>query len=163
MATGKVKRSLFRTFINIGTIVAPDYALLGEGITTGEIQYNPQTLEETYIHEDSGVTEIESYRPTMPIEASCINGDEVFEFVDALRKERAVLEDAKTDIVNVWLYEVATLGEYPAEKQDVSIQIDSFGGAGGETNKINFTINFLGDPVVGTFNPTTAVFSLGGS
>jgi hypothetical protein len=69
---GKVKRSLFKTFINTGTSEIPDYVLLGPGVTTGEISYNPQTIEETYIHQDSGTTEIESYRPTMAIEASCI-------------------------------------------------------------------------------------------
>lgn len=156
----KVKRSLFRTFLNITpSEVTADYALLGEGVTTAEIGYNPQTTEETYIHEDSGTTEIESYRPTMPVEMSCVAGDEVFEFIDALRKSRAVLDDAKTDVVNVWMYEDAVAGEYPAEQQEVSIQIDSFGGAGGETNKINFTINYLGDPVVGTFDPDTAIFT----
>ena len=160
MTTEKVKRSLFRTFLN----VAPgeqesDYALLGEGVTSAEIQYNPQTTEETYIHQDSGVTEIESYRPTMPVEQSCVAGDDVFDFIDGLRKGRAVLDAAKTDIVNVWLYEDDEAGEYPAEQQDVSIQIDSFGGAGGETNKINFTINFLGDPVAGTFDPEEGAFT----
>jgi len=158
---GKVKRSLFRTFINVGTLVAPDYALLGEGVTTGEIGYNPQTSEETYIHEDSGTTEVESYRPTMPVEASCISGDDVFDFVDGLRKDRAVLDNAKTDVVNVWMYEAEGVAGYPAEKQDVSIQIDSFGGAGGETNKINFTINYIGDPVVGEFDVAAGEFTEG--
>ena len=155
----KVKRSLFKTFVNVGTSETPDYALLGEGITTGEIQYNPQTAEETYIHEDSGTTEIESYRPTMPVEASCIAGDDVFDYIDGLRQARAVLDAAKTDIVNVLLYEDEGLSGYPAEKQNVSIQVDSFGGAGGETNKINFTINYIGDPVAGEFDPDTATFT----
>ncbi len=155
----KVKRSLFRTFINTGTDLAPDYALLGEGVTTGEISYNPQTTEETYIHEDSGTTEVESYRPSMAIEASCVAGDDVFEYIDTLRKARATLADAETDIINVWMYEAEGVAGYPAEKQDVSIQIDSFGGAGGETNKINFTLNFLGDPIVGEFDVDTTTFT----
>ncbi len=156
---GKVKRSLFKTFINTGTSKIPDYVLLGPGVTTGEISYNPQTIEETYIHQDSGTTEIESYRPTMAIEASCISDDDVFEYIDGLRKSRAVLDAAKTDIVNVWLYETEGVSGYPAEKQDVSVQIDSFGGAGGETNKINFTLNFLGDPVLGEFDVDTLTFT----
>jgi len=160
MTTEKVKRSLFKTFLNVApSEQEADYALLGEGVTSAEIQYNPQTTEETYIHQDSGVTEIESYRPTMPIEASCVAGDDVFDFVDGLRRGRAVLDDAKTDIINVWVYEVEGLAGYPAEQQEVSVQVDSFGGAGGETNKINFTINFLGDPVVGEFDPESGIFT----
>jgi len=155
----KVKRSLFKTFLNVGTSEIPDYALLGDGVTNAEIQYNPQTVEETYIHQDSGTTEIESYRPTMPVEMSCVSGDDVFDFIDGLRQSRAVLDAAKTDIVNVWVYEDEGVAGYPAEKQDVSIQIDSFGGAGGETNKINFTINFLGDPVEGEFDVDSGTFT----
>lgn len=159
----KVKRSQFRTFINIGSATVPEYALLGPGVTTGEISYNPQTSEETYIHEDSGTTEIESYRPNMAVEASCIYGDDVFDYIDGLRKNRAVLDEAKTDIVNVWMYEPEGIAGYPAEKQDVSIQIDSFGGAGGETNKINFTINFIGNPVSGEFDVDSLTFTEGSS
>ncbi|MBN1535943.1 MAG: hypothetical protein JW908_04365 [Anaerolineales bacterium] len=155
----KVKRSLFKTFLNVGTPETPDYALLGDGVTNAEIQYNPQTSEETYIHEDSGTTEIESYRPTMPVEMSCVSGDDVFDFIDGLRQSRAVLDAAKTDIVNVWIYEDEGVAGYPAEQQEVSIQIDTFGGAGGETNKINFTINFLGDPVAGEFDVDSGTFT----
>lgn len=154
-----VKRSAFQSFLNTATIVAPDYALIGDGVTTATLNYGPQTLEETYIHQDSGTIEIESYRPTMPIEATCKAGDDVFDFIDGLRKSRAVLDAAKTDVVLVYLYEDAVGGEYPAERQAVSIQIDSFGGDGGAATRINYTINFVGDPVLGTYNPTTGTFT----
>ena len=71
----------------------------------------------------------------------------------------AVLDDAETDIVNVWAYEAGGPTAYPAEKQNVSIQIDEFGGDGGSSVKINYTINFIGDPVPGTFNANTSAFT----
>lgn len=153
-----VKRSQFAAFLNTTPSATATYNLIGDGVVTGVVNYNPQTEEETYIHQDSGVTEVVSYRPTMPIEAKCKDGDAVFEFVDTLRKDRAVLDDAKTDVVLVYLYETPAGGAYAAEKQSVSIQIDSFGGDGGAANVINYTINFIGDPVPGTFNPTTKAF-----
>lgn len=159
MTVSTVKRSQFKAFLNILPSGSASYKLVGDGITTGVINYNPQTLEETYIHQDSGSTEIESYRPNFPIEATAKAGDDVFDFIDDLRQARAVLDDAKTDVVLVYLYEAPVLGEYPAEKQNVSIQIDSFGGDGGASAKINYTINFIGDPVLGTFNPTTLAFT----
>ena len=155
----KVKRSEFRTFLNTGTTATPVWSLLGDGITSAAINYNPQTTEEVYIHQDSGTTEIESYRPTMPVEAKAVSGDDAFDYIDNLRKSRAVLDDAKSEIVNVWLYEAAVSGAYPAERQPVSVQIDDFGGEGGQTVVINFTINYLGDPTPGTFNPTTGTFT----
>lgn len=154
-----IKRSQFKTFLNTTPASTATYSLIGDGVTTGEIAYNPKTTEEMYIHEDTGTTVIEGYAPTMPIEAVAKNGDAVFEYIDGLRKSRAILDDAVTDVVNVWYYETPTLGEYPAEKQAVSIQIDTFGGDGGASNKINYTINYQGDAVLGTFNPTSGVFT----
>jgi len=156
---GKVKRSEFKTFLNTGTSQSPVWSLIGEGVTSGAINYNPETEEEIYIHEDSGTTEITSYKPTMPVEAKAVAGDAAFDFVDNLRVTRAVLADAYAEIVNVWLYEGAVAGEYPAEKQNVSIQIEDFGGEGGATAVINYTINFRGDPTVGTFDPVAGAFT----
>jgi hypothetical protein len=157
--SSSIRRSAFAIFLNVGTQETPDYARIGDGVTTSEISYNPQTREETYIHQDSGVTEIESYRPTMPIEAVAKAGDDVFDYIDGLRKTRAVLDDALTDAVLVYLYESPVEGEYPAEQQPVSVQIESFGGDGGSTVRINYTLNFVGDPVIGTFDPTDADFT----
>lgn len=159
MASNTVKRSQFKTFLNTGTEAVPVWSLIGDGVSSGAISYNPQTLEEIYIHQDSGVTEIESYKPTLPIEATAKSGDPAFDFVDAMRKTRAVLADAHAEVVNVWLYETPTGNAYPAERQPVSIQIDEFGGDGGQSAKINYTVNFMGDPVIGTFDPATKTFT----
>jgi len=156
---GKVKRSQVKSFLNTGTITVPVWSLIGDGVAAATINYNPQTVDETYIHQDSGTTEVESYKPTMPVAAKAVAGNVVFDFVDNLRVTRAVLDAAHTEIVNVWLYETPALNEYPAEKQSVGIQIDDFGGDGGTTTVINYTINYLGDPVLGTFNPTTLAFT----
>lgn len=155
----KIKRSEVMTFVNVNPSGVASYKLLGDGVTTGAIGYNPKTSEETYIHEDSATISVESYAPNLPVEGIAVSGDDVFEFIDGLRVARAVLDDAETDIVNVWAYESGGPTAYPAEKQTVSIQIDEFGGDGGASVKINYTINFIGDPVVGTFNASTSAFT----
>lgn len=152
--TGKIKRSLTKTFLNTGTPAAPTWVLIGDGVTNAVIAMNPKTLEETYISEDSANISIESYSPKLPIEMTALNSDAAFEYIDALRKARSVLADVETEICNVWLYEDFALGYYPAEKQAVSIQSDSIGGEGGSSVKMNYTVNFIDDPVKGTFNPT---------
>jgi len=134
---------------------------MGPGITDQTIAYNPQTEEETYIHEDSGVTELLSYRPTIPTPQTAIAGDPVFDFVDELRQKRAVMGDSKTEIVMVYKYESGSSGAYPAEKQAVGVQIDDFGGEGGGSLTINYTLNFEGDPVNGSFDPSTKSFTPG--
>lgn len=155
----KIKRSQVMTFMNTTPSAAATYSLIGEGVTGGSIAYNPQVEEETYIHQDSATVTVESYSPKLSLEASAVAGDAVFEFIDSLRVARAVLSAAQTDIVNVWAYESGGPTAYPAEKQNVSIQIDEFGGEGGKSVKINYTVNFIGDPVVGTFNASTKAFT----
>jgi len=155
----KIKRSLFATFLNVGTLVAPTWALVGPGVTSGVVNYNPKSTEETYIHEDSASISIDSYAPTLPLEASAINGDPVFEFIDSLRKGRQVLVMAETEIVNVWMYETPSIGYYPSEKQPVSLQTDSFGGDGGGAVKVNYTINYLGSMGRGEFSPASLIYT----
>lgn len=159
MTSVKVKRSEVKTFMNVVPGGTASYKLIGDGVTTGTINYNPEVVTEAYINEDSSNTYVERYAPTLPVEATAKTGDSVFDYIDGLRKNRSVLSAAETDIINVWLYLVAVAGAYPAEKQSVSIQVDSFGGDGGTSSKINYTINFIGDAVKGKYNPTTNTFT----
>ena len=162
MAGTKVKRSKLAIFLDTsGGEETAEWALIGNGVTEQTIAYNPQTSDEVYIHQDSGTTDVESYKPNIPTPMTAIKGDPVFDYVDGLRKARAIGADARTKICIVYLYDTETTGAYPAEQNDCSIQIDDFGGAGGESATINFTINLIGDAVVGTFNPTTKSFTEG--
>lgn len=159
MPVSTIKRLQFKTFLNTGTSVSPVWSLIGDGVTSAKISYNPKTSELIYIHQATGTTEIESYRPTLPIEAVARQGDLAFNFIDNLRVGRAVFDSAYAEIVNVWLYETPAGSVYPAERQSVSIQVEDFGGDGGTAVRINYTINYIGDPIVGTFNPTTLAFT----
>ncbi|RPJ29445.1 MAG: hypothetical protein EHM33_00940 [Chloroflexi bacterium] len=149
----KIKRNQFKSFLNTGTLGSPTWSLVSEGVTSGVVQMNPKTLEETYIGNSNASFSVESYAPVMPIEMTANNGDAVFEWLDAKRIARAVLADAETEIVNVWLYETPSGGYYYAEKMACSVQFDGFGGEGGSSAKINYTVNYLGDPTLGVFKP----------
>ena len=156
----KIKRSQVQSFLQTASSPSIVLSLIGSGVTTGTINYNPETSSETYIHEEGATIDVERYAPNLPVEASCINGDAVFEFIDNLRKTRATLDNARTYLVNVWMYETPTsTDKYPAERQEVSIQIDSFGCDGGVATKINYTINFIGDPVVGKYDVSDGTFT----
>ena len=159
----KVKRSQFWTFINTTPLATATWVKLGPGVVSGLVNYNPEVSNETYIHEDVATITVEKYAPSMPIEATCINTDAIFEFIDALRRGAtgpAVLTDAETDILLVYGYETpVSVDQYPAQKQPVSIQIDSFGGDGGVSNKINFTINFRGAPTAGLYDVSAGTFA----
>jgi hypothetical protein len=155
----KIKRSEIQTFLDTTPSTTATYVLIGDGVTSGKIAYNPKTTDETYISNDSASISVDSYAPTMPVEQTAISNDDAFEYIDGLRIARAVLDAAETHIVNVWMYESGGPTAYPAEQQHVSIQIDDFGGDGGSAAKINYTINYIGDPIPGTFNASTKTFT----
>lgn len=157
--TPKIKSSQVKLFLNTTPESTATYSLIGDGVKSFKINYNPKTTEEHYVHQDNGSTSVDSYTPTVPIEMTAKVGDAAFEFIDSLRKARAVGADAETDLVSVWLYETPTAGAYPAERQPVSIQIDDITVEGGTPVSINYTINYVGDKTDGAFNPTTSAFT----
>jgi hypothetical protein len=109
---------------------------------------------------DSKVTDITGYARSLAIEGVVYPGDPVFDFIDNLRINMAVLDGLKTELVNVWAYKTptGTPSVWPAEKVTVNIGIESIGGEGATTAKIKYTIYDAGDPVLGTFEPVAAAF-----
>jgi hypothetical protein len=164
---GKVKREEFATYLNItpesphilGSLTAT-YALIGEGVTAAEISMGPKVTDEQYIADDAATSILEAYAPSMAVEQTAILNDEAFDFVDQLRLDQAIFGDAESDLVHVWLYETAVSpGVYPAEQQKVAIAVEDIGDAAGAPIKINWTPNYIGDPIVGTFTVATKTFT----
>lgn len=154
----RIKRSLLGSFLNTNTVLSPTWSLISEGVPAATINMNPNVTTETYVGDDSATILVESYAPVIPIEATAISGDAVYAWLDAARKGRDVLEDAETELVNVWLYETPALLYYAAEKVACTVQCDSFGGEGGTVAKVGYTINCTGDPVLGGFEPSGLEF-----
>lgn len=153
------KRSKFAKLLNTGSVGTPVWSRIGDGVTSAEVNYNPETSKVVYIHQDSGNTEVESYSPTLPLEAELAVGDPVLDLIDGLRQSRATLSEAHKELLMVYLYETPVAEAYPAERQSVSVQIDNYGGEGGQSVKVKFTLNFRGDAIKGTYNPTTGTFT----
>ena len=83
----------------------------------------------------------------------------MYDFLNELRRKRATFDDCKTQILIVDLYDGDAEKGYKAEKQDVAVQIDSYGGAGSDPLSIGYTFYFIGDATAGTFNAKTLEFT----
>ncbi len=72
--------------------------------------------------------------------------------------EGRVLEDVKTDVVEVKLWEQNEDGTYPAIREEAYIEITSYGG---DTTgyQLAFTLHFTGSKTKGTFNVTEKIFT----
>ena len=147
----RVKRSEFASFLNTTPQGdTPTWARMGKGITSASVSYNPSVNDEQFIDEDSGNKELDSYAPTMAGEQTAYSGDGVFDYVDDLRQKRAVGDDAKTQLLMIYVYDKEAEGKYKAEMQDVSIAINEYGGEAGGAVTISYDVGFCGDPVTGT-------------
>ena len=150
MAENKVKRSDLMAFLNTGTADEPVWSRMGKGITSQVLAYNPATTSETYIDEDSATTNLDSYSVNISTPQTAYAGNAVFDFVDELRKTRAVGSDAQAEVLLVYAYDKAEGGGYRAERNNAVLQIDDFGGEGGGSVVLNYTVNLNGNPTFGT-------------
>lgn len=155
------KRSAFLLFMNTTPKSDATYNLVGDGVTELSIAYNPQTSTEQYIHQDTANTELTGYQPNAPVTAQAVKDDPVFDYINDMRKKLPIGSDAHTDIVMIDVFDTPTGGAYPATKQPVSIQIDSYGGAASDPLSIGYTINWRGSGTAGTFNRDTKTFTEG--
>ena len=146
----KAKRSLWYTFLNTGTDTSPTWVREGKFASDMTVQMNPQTSTTQDVTQDTAETDITGYQPNIPVSKSVSKTDPAFKFIDKIRRKRKILSDAYAQILNVDVFNESDSGTYPAELQNVSIQIDSFGGSAADPLTISYTYNYRGDPVPGT-------------
>ena len=85
-------------------------------------------------------------------------GDPLFEKLQAIIDGDLVLDDLKTDIVEVKLWSKDTAGAYPAVREECYIEIVSYGG---DTTgyQIPFNVHYTGVKTRGSFDPTAKKFT----
>ena len=85
-------------------------------------------------------------------------GDPLFEKLQAIIDGNMVLDDLKTDIVEVKLWNEETSSAFPAVREECYIEVSSYGG---DTTgyQIPFNIHYTGVKTTGTFNPSTKAFT----
>ena len=84
--------------------------------------------------------------------------DPLFTKLQAIIDGDLVLDDLKTDIVEVKLWETESSGAYPAVKEECYVEVSSYGG---DTTgyQIPFNVHYTGVKTKGTFDPATKKFT----
>ena len=85
-------------------------------------------------------------------------GDALFEKLQAIIDGNLVLDELKTDIVEVKLWGESSDGSFPAVKEECYVEVTSYGG---DTTgyQIPFTVHYTGVKTAGKFNPATKAFT----
>lgn len=154
----KIKRNLFRTFINTAPDKTAVYELLGDDLEELNIEMGANVNKTNNILGTSSIS-IDKYEKTASVEPyKADSGTGLFTLLKGIIEQEKVLDDLKTDVVHVNLFETESTGAYPAYKEDVIIEVVSYGG-NTEGFQIPFNLHFTGKRVAGTFNPTTKAFT----
>lgn len=147
----KIDRTQWVDFLNTKPSEAtPVWAIIGVGISDKSTEYNAEVNEEKWIINKNATKTVDSYALTSGVEQTAYKGDPVFDFVDDIRYRLKTGTDAETTLLEIDKYSYTgeeSAPAYRARLWTVAISIESNGG---ETAKINYSINYKGDPTFGT-------------
>lgn len=102
---------------------------------------------------------ISGYEKTAAVEPYYAEqGDPLFERLQAIIDGNLVLEELKTQVVEVKLWQPEENGSYPAVQETAYIEVSGYGG---DTSgyQIAFTLHYTGEKVQGSFNLATKTFT----
>ena len=103
---------------------------------------------------------ISSYEKTGAVEPYYAEKDSgLFQRLQQIIDDGLVLDQLKTEVVEVKLWEQEESGAYPAVKEEAYIEVTSYGG---DTTgyQIPFTLHFTGNKVKGSFDVNAKKFSM---
>lgn len=159
---GKIERKYMAHFINTTAPSETDQAAVYERLGKDLEEYSPEMSAEVETKKNiNGETSvnISGYEKTGSVEPYYAEkGSSLFSRLQAIIDDNLVLDDLKTDVVEVKLWEAESSGDYPAIREEAYIEVTSYGG---DTTgyQIPFTLHYTGVKTKGTFNPSTKTFT----
>ena len=155
----KIERKYMAHYLNAGFAAEEAaYVRLGRDLEEYAPELNANVEKKTNILGQTSVV-IDSYEKqgeVAPFYAE--EGDPLFEKLQAILDGDLVLDELKTDIVEVKLWGEESSGAYPAVKEECYIEIVSYGG---DTTgyQIPFNVHYTGVKTKGTFAVDTKTFT----
>lgn len=156
----KIERKYLAHFINAAALGEDkaQYERLGKDLEEFSPELSAQVETRKNILGQTSVV-ISGYEKTGAVEPYYAEeGSALFARLQDIIDEGRVLEDVKTDVVEVKLWENAENGTYSAIREEVYIEVTSYGG---DTTgyQIPFKVHFTGNKQKGTFNVETREFT----
>lgn len=146
-------REILRHYFNIGTLEAPKWVLLGDGITSLTEEFNAESETKQYINQKNGTTNIKSYTPSIKVEREYMN-DDLQDWINEKIKILPTGSQAISQYVRVNILDTPVSGAYPAVLRKCSYQFDNVGGEAGAALLNSMTLGGVGDGILGTFDVT---------
>ena len=155
----KIERKYLAHFINAAAPAGEAaYVRMGKDLEEFSPELSAQVDTKKNILGETSIL-ISSYEKTASVEPYYAEkGDPLFDRLQSIIDDQLVLDDLKTDVVEVKLWDEAEEGAYPAIKEEAYIEVSSYGG---DTTgyQIPYTLHFTGNRTKGTFNVSTKTFT----
>lgn len=157
----KIERKFLAHYINTAPDSTAVYFRLGKDLEEYSVELSAEVEKKKNILGETSIN-LSSYESTASVEPYYAEkGDGLHEYLQDIIDNRKVLDDVKTDAVEVHLWEPVS-GEsgtsFTAYKESVVVEVTSYGGDN-TGYQIPFNIHYMGDRVKGTFNVSTKTFT----
>ena len=158
----KIERKYLAHYINAAALGAETaaYERLGKDLEEFSPEMAAQVDTKKNILGEMSIL-ISGYEKTGSVEPYYAEqGSALFARLQDIIDNGRVLDDLKTDVVEVKLWEAAEGTSYPAVREEAYIEVNSYGG---DTTgyQIPFTLHFTGNKVSGSFDVTSKAFTQG--
>ena len=155
---GKIERKYLAHFINTAENGEAVYERLGKDLEEFSPELAAQVDTKRNILGETAIV-ISGYEKTGAVEPFYAEeGSGLFQRLQNIVDGNLVLDQLKTDVVEVKLWEQAENGAYPAVREEAYIEVTSYGG---DTTgyQIPFKLHFTGSKTKGTFDVATRTFT----
>jgi hypothetical protein len=144
----KITREQFVTYLNTTpTEDSETWSLVGVGVTSYGIAFNPQVTTEKWIINKAATSSLDSYQRQGDVSQKCYKGDPIFEYVNELRRTCGIGAEVQSQVLDIDRYDSTSDSKYKATKSDVIVVITNYMA---EDAVIEYSIYYNGDPTQGT-------------
>ena len=154
----KIERKYLAHYINTAKDGQAVYERLGKDLEEFSPELAAQVDTKRNILGETAIL-ISGYEKTGAVEPYYAEaGSGLFQRLQEIVDENLVLDQLKTDVVEVKLWENGDTAVYPATREEAYIEVISYGG---DTSgyQIPFTLHFTGNKEKGSFDVTTKEFT----
>ena len=154
----KIARKFLAHFINTAPTSEPKYERLGKDLEELSTELNPELETKNNILGETSTT-LSSYQAQFSVEPYYADeGTGLHTFLQDIIDNRKTLDEVKTDVLEVHMWENQGEGVYVAYKEECIVEISSYGG---DTTgyQIPFNVHLTGNRTKGTFNTSTNTFA----
>lgn len=159
--TGKIKRKFMAHYIDsaLPSESKAEYVRLGKDLEEFNVEMNANVDAKNNICGETSV-KLDSYQPQASADPYYAEvGEPLFERLQTIVDERQTLDDLKTSVLEVHLWEEdsSKKGSYVTYKEEAVIEVSSYGG---DTTgyQIPFTVHLTGNRVKGLFDLSAKSF-----